>query len=52
VARGPGLGKPLDCDAARVYGAALAPFLLGEPASAFLADGSAVAVHQGTRIVR
>jgi uncharacterized protein YqjF (DUF2071 family) len=41
----------LDCDVRRVYGAWLEPFLRGEPASAFLAEGSAVSVHRGTRVV-
>jgi uncharacterized protein YqjF (DUF2071 family) len=40
----------LDADVERLYGAAFAPFLRGPPASAFLADGSAVAVHAGRRL--
>lgn len=40
----------LDCDVAGFYGAAFAPVLRGRPSSAFLADGSAVAVHRGQRL--
>jgi uncharacterized protein YqjF (DUF2071 family) len=40
----------LDTDVERLYGADLVPFLRGPPASAFLADGSAVAVHAGRRL--
>jgi len=37
----------LDCDVAALYGAELAPYLKGTPRSAFLAEGSAVAVRRG-----
>jgi uncharacterized protein YqjF (DUF2071 family) len=37
-------------DAAALYGAAFASVLAGRPASAFLAEGSEVAVGEGTRI--
>jgi uncharacterized protein YqjF (DUF2071 family) len=37
----------LDCDAARLYGPGFAACLTGAPASALLAEGSEVAVHQG-----
>ncbi|HVE41620.1 MAG TPA: DUF2071 domain-containing protein [Planctomycetota bacterium] len=37
-------------DAAALYGPAFASVLAGRPASAFLAEGSEVAVHEGTRI--
>jgi uncharacterized protein len=40
----------LDGDMERVYGALFAPFLRAPPSSAFLADGSAVAVHAGRRV--
>jgi uncharacterized protein YqjF (DUF2071 family) len=40
----------LDCDVMRLYGARFAPFLSAPPCSAFLAEGSAVAVFQGRRI--
>src|SRR5215510_3023052 len=39
-----------DCDVASLYGPDLAPFLCKPPTSAFVADGSAVVVRQGTRI--
>lgn len=42
----------LRCDAAGLYGEAFAPFLAGEPSSAFLAEGSAVTVRQGRAIAR
>jgi uncharacterized protein YqjF (DUF2071 family) len=38
----------LDCDVAALYGPAFVPLLQGRPGSAFVADGSAVAVHRGT----
>jgi len=38
-----------DCDVEDIYGKGLAPFLQKSPASAFLADGSAVTVFKGTR---
>jgi hypothetical protein len=40
----------LRCDTTSLYGAKFAPFLNGTPASAFLADGSSVAVHRPERI--
>lgn len=40
----------LDCDAATLYGASFAEVLTQHPASAFIADGSAVAVYRPTRI--
>jgi hypothetical protein len=40
----------LDCDAADLYGAAFAELLNRSPASAFLADGSAVTVSDGVKI--
>ncbi|NVJ12959.1 YqjF family protein [Myxococcus sp. AM010] len=39
----------LDVDVGGLYGARFVPFLRGEPSSAFVADGSAVAVYPGTR---
>ncbi|MCA9947052.1 MAG: DUF2071 domain-containing protein, partial [Anaerolineales bacterium] len=39
-----------ECDVASLYGPTFAPALQATPASAFLADGSAVTVRQGTRI--
>lgn len=39
-----------DCDVRTLYGAAFAPFLETAPASAFIAEGSRVAVYRGTRI--
>lgn len=41
----------VDCDAERLYGPGFAGVLAGAPASAFLADGSAVAVLRGRRLV-
>ena len=41
----------LDCDVSRVYGDAFGPFLGTRPVSAFLADGSDVAVSHGVRLV-
>jgi uncharacterized protein YqjF (DUF2071 family) len=38
------------CDVEALYGKAFAPFLTTAPASAFLAEGSAVAVYPGVRI--
>jgi hypothetical protein len=38
------------CDVARLYGKAFAPFLRAAPASAFLAEGSAVSVYPGVRL--
>jgi uncharacterized protein YqjF (DUF2071 family) len=40
----------LECDAARLYGAVFADCLAAPPASALLADGSAVTVSTGRRI--
>ena len=40
----------LDCDVAGFYGDRFAASLCGKPASAFLADGSAVTVYRGVRI--
>jgi uncharacterized protein YqjF (DUF2071 family) len=40
----------LDCDAARLYGPQFAECLGRPPSSAFLADGSAVAVFKGVRL--
>lgn len=39
-----------DCDVAAVYGLIFAPALQAAPASAFLADGSAVTVRRGSKI--
>ena len=41
----------LDCDVRSVYGPAFAPWLGATPRSAFLAEGSAVAVHRGRRLL-
>jgi hypothetical protein len=40
----------VDCDAATLYGKAFAEVLREPPSSCLLADGSAVSVHQGTRL--
>jgi uncharacterized protein len=40
----------LDCDAATLYGPALAEALACPPQSAFLVDGSEVALHRGVRL--
>ncbi|HEV8582475.1 MAG TPA: DUF2071 domain-containing protein [Thermoanaerobaculia bacterium] len=40
----------LDCDVADLYGAAFADPLLAPPSSAFLADGSEIAVYPGRRL--
>jgi uncharacterized protein YqjF (DUF2071 family) len=40
----------LDCDVAALYGPQFAEPLAGEPSSAFLADGSEVAVYPGRRV--
>ena len=37
----------LVCDVAAIYGADFAPFLVGKPASCFVADGSAIVVRRG-----
>ncbi|MCK8496362.1 YqjF family protein [Myxococcus fulvus] len=39
-----------ECDVAKLYGERFVPFLRGTPASAFVADGSSVAVHPGARV--
>ncbi len=41
----------LDCDVAGVYGDRFASLLTPSPTSAFLADGSAVTVSRGVRLV-
>jgi uncharacterized protein len=46
----PAASAELDCDVAALYGAQFAPYLCGEPASAFWADGSAVRVYRGRRV--
>jgi uncharacterized protein YqjF (DUF2071 family) len=43
-----GTAARLDCDVAGLYGSQFVEFLNGRPASAFLADGSEVAVFKGT----
>ena len=40
-----------ECDVAALYGPEFAPFLSKPPSSAFVADGSAVTVRKGVRIV-
>src|SRR4029079_3748938 len=40
----------LDCDVAALYGKPVRNSLLAEPSSAFLADGSEVAVYPGARV--
>jgi hypothetical protein len=40
----------LDCDVGAVYGDAFAECLSGAPRSAFLAEGSPVAVYSGRRL--
>lgn len=45
-------GVELDCDVRGLYGARFEPFLRGTPSSAFVADGSEVSVHPGTRLPR
>jgi uncharacterized protein len=40
----------LDCDAAALYGPGFGEFLGASPRSAFVAEGSAVAVHAGRRL--
>ena len=40
----------LNGDIEQLYGAVLAPYLGGQPSSAFLAEGSAVSVMQGVRL--
>jgi uncharacterized protein YqjF (DUF2071 family) len=41
----------LDCDVENLYGRQFVKFLAGKPSSAFLAEGSAITVYQGRRIV-
>lgn len=43
-------GARLDCDVRAVYGVGFAECLVARPRSAFLAEGSEVAVHRGRRI--
>ena len=45
-----GVDARLDCDVDALYGREFAPFLSGTPVSAFLADGSEVAVLRPVRI--
>jgi uncharacterized protein YqjF (DUF2071 family) len=40
----------LECDAAALYGKPFAEALAAQPTSAFVAEGSAVVVHQGRRL--
>ena len=47
-----GFDAHLDCDAEKLYGPQFAPYLRGEPVSAFLADGSEVAVLWPGRLGR
>jgi uncharacterized protein len=47
----PAIHAELDCDVGRVYGEEFSPFLKPRPASAFLAQGSEVAVSRGVRVV-
>lgn len=42
----------LDCDVAGLYGAQFCDSLNGRPSSAFLAEGSMVAVYKGVRLTR
>lgn len=46
----PGNEALLSCEVERVYGKTFAPFLGTKPGSAFLAEGSGVAVYSGERI--
>ena len=46
----PAVAAEFNCDARALYGSAFAAALAARPASAFLVDGSAVEVHQGTRL--
>ena len=41
----------LDCDLEKLYGAQFVQFLNGEPASAFLAEGSEITVYRGKKLV-
>lgn len=47
----PAVAAELDCDVARVYGDRFVAALRTPPTSAFLADGSAVTVSKGIRLV-
>jgi len=40
----------LDCDVGKLYGTQFVKFLHGQPASAFLAEGSTVTVYKGKRV--
>ncbi len=42
----------LDCDVSALYGPEFTPYLAGPPSSAFLAQGSAVAVRRGRALAR
>jgi hypothetical protein len=46
----PAARASLHCHVAELYGPEFVEFLHGEPSSAFLADGSSVAVYRGVRI--
>ena len=46
----PATASQLDCDVAGLYGSQFVEFLQTAPASAFLADGSAVTVFRGTSL--
>ena len=43
----PATAVEFNCDVAALYGRQFAPFLRGDPASAFWADGSAIRVYPG-----
>jgi uncharacterized protein YqjF (DUF2071 family) len=47
----PAIHAELDCDVGRVYGAEFSQFLPPRPVSAFLSEGSEVAVSRGVRLV-
>jgi hypothetical protein len=46
----PAVHAELDCDVGKVYGEEFSQFLPPRPASAFLAEGSEVAVSRGVRV--
>jgi uncharacterized protein YqjF (DUF2071 family) len=46
-----GTDPEFHCDVARLYGERFVPFLKGRPSSCFLADGSAIVVRRGVRVV-
>jgi uncharacterized protein YqjF (DUF2071 family) len=48
----PAVRAELDCDVRQVYGAAFVEPLRAQPASAFLAEGSAITVSRGVRLAR